>query len=60
MALGSVATSWPRMLARPPDRGTSPRSPLMRLDLPAPLAPNSPVDPGGNVAEMALTAVLVP
>ena len=53
----SVATSWPSTVAVPLVAGTSPSRILISVDLPAPLAPTSPVTPSPTVTSRWSSAV---
>src|SRR5512147_3057223 len=57
MAAPSVATSRPSTSARPSVAGDRPRRILIRVDLPAPLAPTSPVTPVPTSTDSRSSAV---
>src|SRR5687768_168294 len=57
MAAPSVATSSPSTSARPSVAGDRPSRILISVDLPAPLAPTSPVTPGPTSTESRSRAV---
>src|SRR5580704_16068722 len=55
-----VSQSWPSTLAWPLVGGMSPSRILIRVDLPAPLAPTSPVTPGATLTVSPSSAVMFP
>src|SRR5690349_10648773 len=57
MAAPLVATSSPSTSARPSEAGDRPSRILIMVDLPAPLAPTSPVTPGPTSKESRSSAV---
>src|SRR5689334_5172108 len=57
MAAPLVATSRPSTSARPSEAGDRPSRILISVDLPAPLAPTSPVTPGPTSTEGRSSAV---
>src|SRR3954469_15642681 len=57
MAAPLVATSRPSTSARPSEAGDRPSRILIKVDLPAPLAPTSPVTPGPTSTESRSSAV---
>src|SRR5579864_4563832 len=55
-----VSQSWPSTLACPLVGGMRPSRILIRVDLPAPLAPTRPVTPGATVTVSPSSAVMFP